>query len=319
MSVQRFCPLCDRSFQEGEALLRCDGCGVLHHPGCWVTNGGCATQTDHRISPSAMAYTANERQSGSPAPHPGEGTRAGPMAPPPAEIGAPGPIPFRATRPQTPQPPPPAPERPALDDDGPVIGATTPTPMIHRTLPSTAGTPPLPRRYQPPPGEHMPRKTMPQIYDRPRILTYWYVPAAALVAIAVAFSVIWVVGKFSGGDGNAEADPTPAATQTVVGGIATSQPTAANGTTPAPTQSAVASTGPGKFKGGETVIVAGTGDCLNVRVKAGRENDAIICVKDGTELVVTGGPESASELTWWKVRTELGEGWAAEDYLNKKP
>ena len=163
----------------------------------------------------------------------------------------------------------------------------------------------------------MPRKQMPQIYDRPRILTYWYVPAAALVAIVVAFSVIWTVGKLSGGGGKASTQPTPGPTQSVAG-ISTAQPTSA-GTTPQPTQSAAATTGPGKFKGGDTVVVSGTGDCLNVRVKAGRDNDAIVCVKDGTELVVTGGPESASELTWWKVRTELGEGWAAEDYLNKKP
>ncbi len=319
MSVQRFCPLCDRSFQEGEAVLRCDGCGILHHPGCWVTNGGCATQTDHRISPSAMAYTANERQSGAPAPHPGEGMRSGPMAPPPAEIGAPEPIPFRATRPPAAQPAPPASPPPAVEDDGPVIGATGPAPMIHRTLPSTAGTPALPRRYQPPPGEHMPRKPMPQIYDRPRILAYWYVPAAALVAILVAFSVIWVVGKFTGGEKQSDAETTPVATQPAGSAISTSQPTSAAVTTPGPTQTAAPSTGPGKFKGGDAVIVTGTGDCLNVRVKAGRENDAIVCVKDGTELVVTGGPESASELTWWKVRTELGEGWAAEDYLNKKP
>ncbi len=295
-------------------MLRCDGCGVMHHPGCWVTNGGCATQTEHRTTPSAMAYTTNERQSGSPAPHPGEGTRAGPMAPPPAEIGAPEPIPFRATRP-TASPAPPQ----VIEDEGPIIGATAPAPMIHRTLPSTAGTPPLPpRRYQPPPGEHMARKPMPQIYDRPRILAYWYVPAAALVAIAVAFSVIWVAGKFTGGDSKAEQQSTPAATQTVSGAISTAQPTAA-GTTPQPSPSAAPSTGAGKFKGGDAVVVVGTGDCLNVRVKAGRENDAIVCVKDGTELVVTGGPESASDLTWWKVRTELGEGWAAEDYLNKKP
>lgn len=299
-------------------MLRCDGCGVLHHPGCWVTNGGCATETEHRVAPAAMAYTTSERQGGAPAPHPGEGTRPGPMAPPPAEIGAPEPIPFRGNRPAAAQPaPPPAPAAPR-DDDGPVIGATAPTPMIHRTLPSTAGTPPVARRYQPPPGEHMPRKPMPQIYDRPRILTYWYVPAAALVAIAVAFSVIWVVGKLTGGDGKAAAQPTPAATQSVAGGISTAQPTQ-GASTPAPSQSAVPSTGPGKFKGGDAVLVTGTGDCLNVRVKAGRENDAIVCVKDGTELVVTGGPESAGELTWWKVRTELGEGWAAEDYLNKKP
>ncbi|MEO8538744.1 MAG: RING finger protein [bacterium] len=309
MSVQRFCPQCDRSFQEGEAVLRCDGCGVLHHPGCWVTNGGCATQTEHHVSPSAMAYSANERTVGSAAPHPGEGTR---VAPTPAQAAEPlpEPIPFRPTRP---------PVAAAVGDDGPVIGATAPAPMIHRTLPSTAGTPPMPRRYQPPPGDHMQRKAMPQIYDRHPIFTYWYVPVAALVAIFVAFSVIWAVGKLTGGDSDKAADPTPASTSVPGGGIATAQPTASVTASVPATVSAAASTGPGKFKANDAVVVEGTGDCLNVRVKAGRDNDAIVCVKDGTELRVTGGPELASELTWWKVKTELGEGWAAEDYLTKKP
>lgn len=296
-------------------MLRCDGCGVLHHPGCWVTNGGCATQTSHRVTPTAMAYSTHERQTGTPAAHPGEGTRSGPMAPPPAEIGAPDPIPIRVSRPAPPAPTPP----PVADDeDGPVIGAASPTPMIHRTLPSTAGTPVGSRRYQPPAGEHLARKPMPQIYDQHRLVTYWYVPAAALVAIVVAFGVVWVVGKLTGGDDKASAQPTPAATQTVAGGMATVQPSTPAATAVV-TQSAVASTGPGKFKGGDVVVVTGTGDCLNVRTGAGRENDAIVCVKDGTQLVVTGGPETAGDLTWWKVRTDLGEGWAAEDYLSKQP
>lgn len=217
------------------------------------------------------------------------------------------PIPFRAARPQ--------PQEAA--GEAPVIGSVAPAPTVHRTLPSTVGTPAGSRRYRPPPGDHMPRKTMPQIYERPRIFAYWYVPAAALVAIIVAFSVVWLVGQFTGGDSNQATQPTPASTNTA-GGIATAQPTP--GTTPQSSTSPAPSTGPGKFKGNDAVVVSGTSpDCLNVRVKAGRENDAIVCVKDGTELLVTGGPESANELTWWKVKTELGEGWAAEDYLTKKP
>ncbi|MBN9494403.1 hypothetical protein J0H33_13825, partial [bacterium] len=42
-SEQRFCPLCNRVFTAGEAVLRCEGCGIMHHPACWVTNGGCST------------------------------------------------------------------------------------------------------------------------------------------------------------------------------------------------------------------------------------------------------------------------------------
>ena len=67
------------------------------------------------------------------------------------------------------------------------------------------------------------------------------------------------------------------------------------------------------------MVTGAAPDCLNVRVAAGTGNDAIVCVQDGTELRITGGPTTASELTWWKVETELGEGWAAEDYLSRKP
>src|SRR5688572_21586216 len=79
---QRFCPLCDRTFADGEAVLRCEGCGVMHHPACWVKNGGCATNTEHQPVPIALAY-ANDKPLSGQAPHPGEGTRvAGPSRPP---------------------------------------------------------------------------------------------------------------------------------------------------------------------------------------------------------------------------------------------
>jgi hypothetical protein len=285
----------------------------MHHPGCWVTNGGCATQTEHRIAPQAMAYTSAERPAGTPAQHPGEGTRLGPL-PAAAESPAPAPIPLRPLRQHEPAV--------QADDEGPIIGAApSAAPMIHRTLPSTVGVPPsAPRRYQPPPGEHMPRRQMPKIYDRHPILGYWYLPAAVLVAILVAFSVVWLVGLFTGDDGPDQAsNPTPAPT---TGGLGNATPTpgTASPTASGATQSAGPSTGAGKFKGGDAVLVTGAApDCLNVRVAAGTGNDAIVCVQEGTELRITGGPTTASELTWWKVETELGEGWAAEDYLSLKP
>jgi hypothetical protein len=236
------------------------------------------------------------------------------MAPlPQAADDPPEPIPLRPQRQREPQS--------AVDDEGPIIGESgSAQPMIHRTLPSTVGVPPsTARRYQPPAGEQMPRRQMPKIYDRHPIFGYWYVPAAILVAIFVAFSVVWLVGLFTGDD-----DPGPAANPTAgptTSGAANNTPTAAptSATTPGATRSAVPSTGPGKFKGGDTVVVTGAApDCLNVRVAAGTGNDAIVCVQEGTELRVTGGPTTASELTWWKVETDLGEGWAAEDYLSLK-
>jgi uncharacterized protein YraI len=48
-------------------------------------------------------------------------------------------------------------------------------------------------------------------------------------------------------------------------------------------------------------------------------NYAIICLADGEQVTITGGPEATDSLQWWKVKTKSGEGWAAEDYLAKKP
>ena len=267
-----------------------------------------------------MAYTAMERASGAPAQHPGEGTRMAPL-PPESEEGVPAPIPFRAQRPQAP-----VHQAAAQVAEPPIIGGTAPPsaqPMIHRQLPSTAGVPAMPqRRYRPPADEPVGRRKMPEIYDRHRIFGYWYVPAAILVAIAVAFGVIWMVSAlFGGGDDNTPtANTTPAPTTGTGAGVGvTPAPTASASAAPGTSPTASVATGTGQFRSGDVVVVTNTGDCLNVRVASGRDNDAIICVKDGTELTVVAGPETADALTWWKVRTTLGEGWAAEDYLVKKP
>ena len=286
----------------------------MHHPGCWVTNGGCATEANHRVTPAALAYSSRDTLPGEPAPHPGEGTRTA-VAPPVDEPDSVSePIPFRPPARQS--------EAHIPLDEGPVIGETpAPAPMIHRTLPSTVGVPAAPRRYKPPPGEQMPRKPLPKIYDGHPLLRYWYVPAAIVIAIVVAMSVIWLAGKIrGGGDGNDDqsGQQTPVATL-APGGNQTPSPSTTAGPTTSASPTAAPSTGAGKFTGGDTLLVVNTGGCLNVRVDAGLANDAIVCVEDGTELVVTGGPKESDGLTWWKVRTELGEGWAAEDYLSKKP
>lgn len=296
-------------------MLRCEGCGVMHHPGCWVTNGGCATQVEHRVAPQAMAYTTGARPPGTPAPHPGEGTRATPLPPPP-HSETPEPIPFRPLgRPQHP----PAATEPAPPGGEPVIGE--PPPAIHRRLPENEIPPAAPpRRYVPPTGEQMVRKPLPRIYERHKIVAYWYVPVAVALAVVVAFGVIWGAEKLFGGDADkASPEPTPAATTGGAVGAQTPSPAA---TTPAATTTtppATVTTGPGKFSLGDTLVVTGTGDCLNVRTNPGVENDAIVCIADATEVKVTGGPEESGGLTWWKVETRLGEGWAAEDYLVKKP
>ena len=73
---QRFCPYCGQSFLSGEAVLQCSGCGVMHHPGCWVRNGGCSTTRPHDQGIVASSYG----EAGSPA---GGAAEAGQGAVPP--------------------------------------------------------------------------------------------------------------------------------------------------------------------------------------------------------------------------------------------
>ncbi|MGH2632615.1 MAG: hypothetical protein ACRDG3_04325, partial [Tepidiformaceae bacterium] len=252
-------------------MLRCEGCGVMHHPGCWVTNGGCGTPTQHASTPLAQAYSTG-RATGDEAPHPGEGLR---VSAPARGIYPTDPI--HAPRPAEPVPVFEAPgRRPVVgvDDEGwPVIGGAGAPPAAHRAraeylagqpLGAPAGTQIPQRRYVPPPYEAGPRQ-MPRVYGRHHLLRFWYVPVGLLLAAGAAFSVIWVVGLFTGGSSTPAATPTTAPTlaaaagTTPVPGSATSA-----GQTVTSTSSAVATTGPGKFTAGETLVVTGTTpDCLN--------------------------------------------------------
>ncbi|MEP6871814.1 MAG: hypothetical protein ABI939_08195 [Anaerolineaceae bacterium] len=199
---------------------------------------------------------------------------------------------------------------------------------MHRQHPAENFTPPsAPRRYVPPEGEATAgRKPLPKIYNRHGLLEYWYIPAALLVVALVALGVVWGVGRLTGDDPPTPVpNITPGPTQQLGGAVTT-----AAGASPATTpKSAVSGTPPangiGKFKQGEVVVVTGAGDCLNVRTAPGRTNakgevnPSIVCLNDGTEVKVLAGPETAGDLTWWKVATTLGDGWAAEDYLVRKP
>ncbi|MEX0781819.1 MAG: RING finger protein [Dehalococcoidia bacterium] len=305
---QRFCPLCDRTFADGEAVLRCDGCGVMHHPACWVKNGGCATATEHKSVPVALAYTNGKPITGQ-APHPGEGTRvAGPARPPDAVGVAPGPggrsrQPVATVR--------------GPEEDEVVIGEDPP-PV--RVVPGPAPVHTEPRK---PPvasrGYKVDRngKPMPRVYGGHRLLRYWYIPAALLVAGAVALGVIWIAGLFGGdddpdaaGSGNPDTTSTPA-------GAESSTP----GTTTAEATSSAPPTG-GKFQVNDQVAITGVGAgadgepaCLNIRIEPGLDQTIIDCLREGTQLTVLGGPQEAGGLTWWQVQLASGDGWAAEDYL----
>jgi hypothetical protein len=73
-----------------------------------------------------------------------------------------------------------------------------------------------------------------------------------------------------------------------------------------------------KFKPGDIAVITGTGDCLRIRpVPAGEP--PIICLPDGTQLTVLGGPQDAGGKVWWNVTTPANQtGWAADEYLRLK-
>ena len=68
---------------------------------------------------------------------------------------------------------------------------------------------------------------------------------------------------------------------------------------------------------GATVIV--NVDGLNVRSAAGTGNSVVTFANSGDRFTVVGGPEGASNLTWWQLQSQDDPsitGWAAADYLD---
>lgn len=310
--TQRFCPLCNRPFAEGEAVLRCEGCRVMHHPGCWVTNGGCATEAAHKVQPVAMAFESAAPPVAKPTAHPGEGTRV--TAPPETEEPN---RPLRFTARQRPKAgaEPPVPEPVAVDATATDAGQQPSTPVVGGNEPMIGAVPRGPKRYLPSTADPASSRTkpMPSIYGRHRILAYWYVPAAMVLVIVVALGVIWLGDQFRG---NGSSNASVSASTPLPGAALTPAPTtAAGGATDVAPGTAGATA---KFKVGDTATVVGTGDCLNVRAGPARANAAITCLSDGTTVSITDGPQNADQLTWWKVHTASGDGWAAQDFLQKK-
>jgi len=310
---QRFCPTCNRAFDDGEAVLRCAGCAVLQHPGCWVRKAGCATPGEHNAAPQAVAYVA-VRSEAATVPHPGEGIRIRSSR---VVGGAPGPeiaadenagsvIPMRRTTPQaetgygTPNVQRPARQIPPLESVRAAADERGPK-----------------RRAARAPVE--PQGRLPRIYGQHHLVRGGQYLVAALIAVAVAVAVIWAGAQVVGGDDDEDVgvqplDERPAGVATAAGTPATlSQPTTAAGT-----PAAAATTGGATLGIGAVAVVTNTGDCLNVRTAPGTANPAIVCLKDGSEVTVTGGPEDVAQLRWWKVRTGSGEGWAAGDYLQPR-
>lgn len=323
---QRFCPVCDRLFNEGEAVLRCTACTVLHHPGCWVRNNGCATDGPHEATPQPEAYGVHVVPR---VPEP-VAASAGPERPlqhsqPPVPI-------VRTERPTTPAPPTPARAIPSATDEF-VIGRTNggvrparpagdeipPAPVLPLRPRARAGR--FPDLTSSPTG-----KGMPSIYPGHRYLRFWYIPAAAAIAVLVATGVVFAADSLFGGDGDrpgASGDETPThaagmETTPTVGASDDDEPspTAQSGVTIVPTVEGEAPAGAsGDLAAGASAVVVNTGDCLNVRTGAGLVNDAIACIPDGTAVTILGGPTESDGLTWWQLDTPQGQGWAAADYL----
>lgn len=63
---------------------------------------------------------------------------------------------------------------------------------------------------------------------------------------------------------------------------------------------------------GEIVVVAGTGDCLNVREEPRIDARILFCRPDGWKFVIQEGPVERDGYVWWRLG---GEGWAVQDYL----
>lgn len=293
----------------------------MYHPACWVRNDGCITNTPHHKAPMAQAYSSVHMAAG-PMENPGEGTRVRD----PARIPSSQRERFAAQAPaERPRPVVrrPAPE-PMIGDpderDAPVIGAPGGQPRYDLPDEPPAGRPVPPRRYQDAIEGSGTRKPLPKVYGGHGILDYWYVPVAIVVAVVVAAGVIFLADRiFGSGDdgGTVPAGSTLPADTTQPGGAATTTTPGTTATPPAGT-----ATPPGTFQPGDVVVVIGSGNCLNVRPAPGVDagNEPIVCVAEGSQLQITGGPEQAGGLQWWNVETAEGEqGWAADDYLERQP
>jgi hypothetical protein len=71
------------------------------------------------------------------------------------------------------------------------------------------------------------------------------------------------------------------------------------------------------FRVGDVYIItqAGGEPPLNLREKPSKSAAIVDMLKTDTYFEITGGPEKADNLTWWKIKTSFGgkEGWVAEN------
>lgn len=63
---------------------------------------------------------------------------------------------------------------------------------------------------------------------------------------------------------------------------------------------------------GVAIVVTGTGDCLRVRTSPTTSAGEVACLPDGTQAVISDGPQIADGYTWYKLGDQ---GWSVADYL----
>ena len=174
--------------------------------------------------------------------------------------------------------------------------------------------PPYPTGYSPDSGvssSGIPRRQpdhLPKVYRGPgRWLRYWYIPAAALLAAGIAFGIVTVVDLVVA---EPDSEVSPAASTTVFS--ETPMPTPQVTATSEGTPSEGAAEG---FRPGQSAVVAGTGDCLNVRSEPSINGAIVTCFPDGTALSIVEGPSAEGDRTWWRVEALGTSGWVAEEYM----
>lgn len=68
---------------------------------------------------------------------------------------------------------------------------------------------------------------------------------------------------------------------------------------------------------GDPVVVVGLvdPDCLRIREQPSQSAAQLLCVPQGTRLIVQEGPVDADTFTWWRVTGDGIAGWAAATWL----
>jgi len=114
---------------------------------------------------------------------------------------------------------------------------------------------------------------------------------------------------------NGSSAPAPASSLPPVPAVAagTSTPPPARPASPS-AQTPPAPLGP--LRVGIRAIVAGTGDCVNVRERPSLSAPAKACLPDGARLRLVEGPVSADGHAWWRLDAL---GWAVSQYLSPVP